>query len=104
MSSTDLGVFLYEGGLGGGGGGGGGGGVGASGSVNISSGSSSVSVSYTKPGSYNPVWSILNTADTSPIFLQGTITAESTSGFTVTFSAPTDSANYYLNYSASVNT
>lgn len=91
-------------GIGGGGGGGGGSGVGASGSVNISNGASSVSVTYTTPGSYNPVWSIQNTSDTSPIFLQGTITAESSNGFTVTFSAPTDSANYYLNYSASVNT
>jgi hypothetical protein len=103
MSTTDLGVFQYEGGFGGGGGGGGGGSVGSSGNVAIGSGVTSIAVTYTVPGSYNPVFSFENTTDTSPIFLMGFISAQSTSGFTVKFNAPTDTANYSINYSAAVN-
>lgn len=40
-----------------------------------------------------------NTVDTDPIFLQGMITARSATGFTMTFNAPADSANYVLNWS-----
>jgi hypothetical protein len=41
-----------------------------------------------------------NVVDSEPIFLQGVVTAKSTTGFTVTFNAPTDSANYTLSYHA----
>lgn len=47
---------------------------------------------------YVPEFSFSNTVDANPIFLQGIVTAKSTTGFTVTFNAPTDSANYVLNY------
>lgn len=40
-----------------------------------------------------------NTTDADPIFLQGVITARSTTGFTMRFNAPADSANYVLNWS-----
>lgn len=42
-----------------------------------------------------------NTTDSDPIMLQGMITAKSTTGFTVSFNAPTDSANYKMNWKAS---
>jgi hypothetical protein len=44
-----------------------------------------------------------NTTDTDPIFLQAMITAKSTTGFTATFNAPTDSANYVMNWQAIAN-
>lgn len=40
-----------------------------------------------------------NTSDADPIFLQGMITARDADGFSVTMNAPTDTANYKMNYS-----
>jgi hypothetical protein len=44
-----------------------------------------------------------NTTDTDPFFIQHFISAKSTTGFTVKFSVPTDSANYVLNWTAIEN-
>lgn len=79
----------------------GGGGDSGSQSVALSSGVSSVSVTFSNAfGSTNyvPLWSISNVTDATPIFVLGIITAMSSSGFTVTFNAPTDTANYVFNY------
>ncbi len=73
--------------------------------VAISNGASTVSVTYTSPfanTNYALVVMVRNTTDSSPIFLQPVITAKSTTGFTATFNAPTDSANYSLDYIAGV--
>ena len=70
-------------------------------SAAIAGSSSSASVVFTNPfGSVNyvPLWSITNTIDANPIFLDGYISAKSSTGFTVTFNAPTDSVNYVFNY------
>lgn len=78
-----------------------GGGAAAAGSVTIGSAASSKAVTFANSfGStnYSPVFSITNTADATPIFLDGFISALSATGFTVTFNAPTDTANYVLNY------
>lgn len=50
--------------------------------------------------SYDINFSFTNVTDTDPIFLIGIITTKSTTGFTVTFNAPTDSSNYLLEYEA----
>lgn len=47
---------------------------------------------------YAVIASITNTVDGSPIFLQIVDTIKASTGFTVTFNAPTDSANYKLEY------
>lgn len=77
--------------------------VGAGGEVTIASGASSKAVTFSTAfvdTTYAVVWSIKNTTDVSPIFLQGVITAKATTGFTVTFNTPTDTANYALDYLA----
>lgn len=43
----------------------------------------------------------VNKTDANPIFLQAVITTVSATGFIATFNAPTDTANYSLNYQAS---
>lgn len=80
----------------------GGGGL-ASNVVAISSGASSKAITYTTTLSSVgvPVFSIVNTTDSSPIFIQGIITAYSTTGFTVLFNTSTDTANYLLAYTVS---
>lgn len=50
---------------------------------------------------YALAFSIENLTDSSPIFLQGVITARSASGFTIAFNAAPDSGNYVLHYRAS---
>lgn len=77
--------------------------VGHAGQKTIGSGVSSISVTYsTAVGSSNSVsFSFVNTTDTNPIFLIGYISAQSTTGFTVTFNAPTDTANYLINWQVS---
>ncbi len=50
---------------------------------------------------YIPTWSIRNTVDALPMFQPGTITAQTASGFTISFNAGWDSANYTLAYIAS---
>lgn len=42
--------------------------------------------------------SVHNLTDASPIFLIPIVTAKTVNGFTVTFNAPTDTANYVLEY------
>lgn len=69
--------------------------------VNLASGSISQSFSYTGSvsGGLAPILgAIINTVDSTPIFLQAIVTAFSTSGFTVTFNVAPDSANYKLAY------
>jgi len=92
--ATDYHVFTWPGS-------GGGGGSSGSQSAAIAGSSSSAYVVFTIPfGSTNyvPLWSITNTVDAAPIFLDGYISAKSSAGFTVTFNAPTDSSNYIFNY------
>lgn len=82
-------------------GGGSGGGSSGSQASSIPINSNSVSVTFTTQfgsTSYVPLWSIQNTGDPSPIFLDGYISAKSTTGFTVTFNTSTDTANYVFNY------
>lgn len=77
------------------------------GEVAISDSSSSVSVTYSSAftdTNYAFVFSIRNTADASPILLQGEVTAKSASAVTVSFNAPTDTSNYILDYIAVRNT
>ena len=68
--------------------------------VNITNGSQAVSVVYTVPLAVSapPVISFINTVDATPIFLQGMVTAWSTTGFTVTLNTPTDTGNYQMSY------
>jgi len=83
------------------GGGGGSSGVGGAKSVSVGSGVSSLSVTFTSAQldtTYVPLVSILNTTDSTPIFLQCVITTKATTGMTITFNAPTDTANYVLTY------
>lgn len=47
---------------------------------------------------YSLFLSIKNTTDADPIWLQAVETIKSVSGFTVVFNAPTDSANYVLEW------
>lgn len=47
---------------------------------------------------YTVLTSISNLVDTDPIFLQVVSIVKSTTGFTALFNAPTDSANYLLEY------
>lgn len=99
--AIDNGTFFW--GSGGGSGGGGGGGAGSaqkSGSVALGNAASSVAVVYSGAlsSALIPIFSFANITDGEPIFLSGYVSAYSTSGFTVTFNAPTDSANYIFNY------
>lgn len=87
---------------GGGGGGGGGDTFKRAANVAITSGQASVAVTFSSAEAdttYVIVFSIQNTVDANPIFLQGYISAKSTSGFTVKFNAPASTANYILTYS-----
>jgi hypothetical protein len=94
--ATDLGVFNWPSGSGGSGGD-----VFAQGVYNMPSGQSTFTVAYdvTLASAIPPIFSIVNTVDGSPIFLIAYVSAFSTSGFTVTTNAPTDTANYQLVYS-----
>jgi len=86
------------------GGGGGGGGTGTAlraGSHSISSGVSSFSVAFSTAvanTAYRVNAVFINTADADPIFLNGMITAKTVNGFTVKLNAPTDTANYKMEY------
>lgn len=67
----------------------------------ISNGASSVAVTFSSAmlnTSYGLVTSITNTTDSTPLMPQIIHTAKSTTGFTATFNAPVDSANYKLEY------
>lgn len=50
---------------------------------------------------YSIQFSIYNTVDADPIWLQGVVTTKTTTGFTILLNAPTDSANYFIDYMAS---
>lgn len=80
-----------------------GGSIVAAGTASIGSGASSITVTYdvTLTTATPPVFAFFNTTDSSPIFLQGIITAYSTTQFTCLFNAPTDTANYSIVYSVS---
>lgn len=99
--AIDYGTFYWNTGSGGGGGGGGGGsGAQAAGTATLASASQSFSVSYdvTLASAIAPIFSFINTVDASPIFLDGYVSAFSTTGFTVKTNALTDTANYKLVY------
>lgn len=71
--------------------------------ASISNGATSASVSFPatlQGGSSTPrvvAW-MANTTDTNPQFQEVVVTARSSTGFTATWNAPTDSANYVLLY------
>lgn len=74
-----------------------------SGNQNIPNGNSSVSVTFTTPyadTTYSVSAHIINVTDGSPVFQPVVITAKSTTGFTASFNAPVDSANYALSWMA----
>lgn len=80
--------------------------TGRAGRDSISNASSTVSVTFSTvmtTVNFAIVFAVTNITDGSPIFLNGIVTARSTAGFTVTFNAPTDSANYVLEWIASAN-
>lgn len=69
------------------------------GNTSISSAASSVTVAFstaTADANYVPNFVFVNVTDSSPIFMMGIVTGKTTSGFTVTFNTPTDTANYSL--------
>ncbi len=60
-----------------------------------------VTVTFTSPvpaATYAIVFSIYNNVDTDPIWLQGVVTSKTLAGFTVLLNAPTDTANYFMDY------
>lgn len=72
-----------------------------SGRVAIGTGEVSLAVVFSTPWSdedFSLVVSIENVTESDPIFLQPIISARSAAGFTAKWNAPTDSANYFLNY------
>lgn len=79
-------------------------GIGLTGEANvvaIGSAASSIAVVFTTSfGStnYAILYTFTNLTDPTPIFLQAITTAKSATGFTATFNAPTDTANYVLEY------
>lgn len=78
-----------------------GGGSSGAASVAIGNAASSIDVVFTTPfgsTSYMLLTNITNVTDAAPIFLQVVDTAKSSTGFTATFNAPTDTANYVLEY------
>lgn len=75
--------------------------LGHAGSQAISNGSPTVSVVYpaAMPDlNYSLTLSITNTVDADPIYLIIVSTTKTISGFTAEFNAPTDSANYVIEY------
>ena len=76
-------------------------------SVAITNATSSVVVTYSSTiGStnYAVTCTMRNIVDTSPEFQPITITAKSATGFTATWNAPVDTANYFLEYTVIANT
>lgn len=74
-----------------------------SGIDNIANGAASHIVAFssvTPDATYIPSFSFLNEIDSSPIFLQGYVSARTTSGFTIVFNTLTDSGNYKVIYDA----
>lgn len=82
-------------------GGSGGGGALKAGVDNISSGVSTHVVTFSSavPNAlYSPSITIINETDADPIFLQGVVTARTTTTMTIRFNTETDTANYKLGY------
>jgi hypothetical protein len=74
-----------------------------SGEVSLGNGVTEVSVTFSsdlETNNYSLTYSIINTTDANPKFLDKIITAKSSTGFTVKFNEATDSANYKLSYLA----
>lgn len=73
---------------------------GHSGSEAIPSGASSISVAFTTLGTtnYAVIPTIANYTDASPIFLQCLSVTKTATGFDISFNAPTDTANYVLEW------
>lgn len=70
-------------------------------SIALASGISTKVVTFSTPFAsvnYAVMAQIANLSDSSPQFLQVIVTGKTTSGFTVTFNAETDSNNYILDY------
>lgn len=85
--------------------GGGSGGTGVlvarSGTQAISNGSPTVDITFSSAmasTAYAIEYSIINTTDATPIFLQGVVTTIATTGFTITLNAAADTANYSVTY------
>lgn len=71
------------------------------GAAAIGNAATSVSVTFGTAhadANYQVLCTMENTTDGSPLFLIPVVTAKATTGFTVTLSAATDSANYVLNW------
>lgn len=69
--------------------------------VALDNGLASATIVFSSPwvdANFIPAIVIENRIDESPIFLNYVITGRTVNGFTVLFNAPTDSANYELNY------
>jgi len=70
-------------------------------SVSLGSGVSTASVTFSSAlatADYTITYSLVNTVDVNPKFLDVIVTAKSTTGFSVKFHQNTDSANYLLEY------
>ena len=76
------------------------------GSTSISSGVTSISITFSSTLSstnYAVVATMMNTTDSNPQFIPITITSISATGFTATWNLATDTANYKLNWNATLN-
>lgn len=72
----------------------------------IASSASTVSVTFASPmpdADYSISYSIFNTVDSNPIFLQILSVLKDASGFDVSLNAPTDTANYILEWTVTQN-
>ena len=81
--------------------GGGGTTVQRSGTQAITNGSATVTITYSSAmpdTNYSIDYSVANTTDADPIYLQGIVTTKSTTGMVITFNAAADSANYVVTY------
>lgn len=95
---------LFSVNLGTGSGGSGGATVSRSGESTIANATQNVTVTFSSAvssTSYSIDYSLLNTVDAQPIYLQGIVTGKTVNGFTVQLNAPTDSANYIIDYKVS---
>lgn len=83
------------------GGGGGSGGITSSGQVALAQGTTTTTIFFATALSsvdYALVCDIENSTDAMPIFLQWFLSDKTVNGFDITFNAPTDTANYILNF------
>jgi hypothetical protein len=76
------------------------------GSASVSASATSVSVTFSSAlasTNYAIICTWMNTVDSNPQLQPFVVTAFSTSGFTVSWNAPTDTANYKINWQAIAN-